>query len=145
MQRSRYVVLVSLLALALGACAQGPEFTEEDQVPADQRPDDDGQTDGDPGEGDEVAETVDLIAGDIYYENEPSELPIGSTRFVMENEGNIEHNLILEELGDRTVIGDVPGGQTGEGEVTLEAGEYTFYCSIPGHRQAGMEFSVTVE
>jgi uncharacterized cupredoxin-like copper-binding protein len=27
---------------------------------------------------------------------------------------------------------------------TLEAGEYVFYCSLPGHRSGGMEGEITV-
>jgi uncharacterized cupredoxin-like copper-binding protein len=29
--------------------------------------------------------------------------------------------------------------------VTLKAGTYKFYCSVPGHRQAGMEGTLTVQ
>jgi uncharacterized cupredoxin-like copper-binding protein len=29
--------------------------------------------------------------------------------------------------------------------VTVKPGKYTFYCSVPGHRQAGMQGILTVK
>lgn len=91
-----------LLVFALWGCTtSGSEVSPEDQVPAEQREDNGEPGDGEPGEDGDVAAVVELIAGDIYYENEPSELPAGTTRFVMENEGNLVHNLVLEDFGDQ--------------------------------------------
>jgi uncharacterized cupredoxin-like copper-binding protein len=38
-------------------------------------------------------------------------------------------------------------GKDGTSTVTAElgAGRYTFYCSVPGHRQGGMEGTLTVQ
>ena len=39
---------------------------------------------------------------------------------------------------------DVEGGKTATGSFRLaKPGKYTFYCSIPGHRAAGMEGTIT--
>jgi uncharacterized cupredoxin-like copper-binding protein len=35
-------------------------------------------------------------------------------------------------------------GQTASKKVELSAGEYRFYCTIPGHEQAGMKGTLTV-
>jgi uncharacterized cupredoxin-like copper-binding protein len=35
-------------------------------------------------------------------------------------------------------------GGTKSMTMTLAAGTYTFYCSVPGHRQAGMQGTLTV-
>ena len=44
------------------------------------------------------------------------------------------------------VLGQTPifKGGTKTFAVTLTAGTYTYYCSVPGHRQAGMQGTLTV-
>lgn len=52
------------------------------------------------------------------------------------------HDLVIEGLpGFQLEVSD--GGHT-SGKVLLKKGKYTFYCSIPGHRSAGMEGTLTV-
>ena len=38
----------------------------------------------------------------------------------------------------------VSGGATSRIVVNLKPGSYTFYCSVPGHEQAGMKGTLTV-
>jgi uncharacterized cupredoxin-like copper-binding protein len=62
------------------------------------------------------------------------------------NKSALEHNLTVESSGG-TVVGATPTFEGGSKTlaVTLKAGTYKFYCSVPGHRQAGMEGTITVK
>jgi FtsP/CotA-like multicopper oxidase with cupredoxin domain len=72
----------------------------------------------------------------------PTEIAAGPTTFEVTNHGSVGHNLSLEE-GPATP--DLAAGET----TTLDVGElgpgtYTIFCSIAGHRDAGMEATLTV-
>ncbi|MET0772016.1 MAG: PQQ-dependent sugar dehydrogenase [Candidatus Limnocylindrales bacterium] len=58
------------------------------------------------------------------------------------NEGAALHSFVIDELDVKV---EVQPGQTGTATITAPAGTYTFYCDVPGHREAGMEGSLTVE
>lgn len=56
----------------------------------------------------------------------------------------VNHNLLIEEADD-TIVAACDAGETATGSIQLDAGAYTYYCDVPGHRQAGMEGTLTVE
>ena len=65
-------------------------------------------------------------------------------KITFRNIGRAPHNLVLEGLGITTKT--INGGQTDIVEfIAPSAGTYSFFCSIPGHRSAGMEGSLKVE
>jgi len=70
----------------------------------------------------------------------------GGIAFVVKNQGAIEHNFVLEAPGGTTVaqITTIEPGETGRVTATLPAGIYTIYCSLPGHRDAGMVATLRV-
>lgn len=135
------IITVAVAVLLLAGCLSSqPEVTEAEQVSAEQRaamqPTEGG---GEEGGGENTAQ---FVAVDIAYDQAPTEVRAGTVSMSLTNEGSIEHNVAFEELGGEKVL-DAPGGQTDSAEVELEPGEYTFYCSIPGHREAGMEGTLT--
>ena len=69
----------------------------------------------------------------------------GTVTIAMKNMSPTEHNLTLAQ--GTKVLGATPTftGGTKSITLTLAAGSYTFYCSVPGHRQAGMEGVLTVQ
>lgn len=90
-----------------------------------------------------AASQATFVAVDIAYEEAPESLPAGSQTFELVNNGDAPHTVAIEELDDRVVV-EANGGETATGEVELEPGSYTYYCSVPGHREAGMEGSLDV-
>jgi uncharacterized cupredoxin-like copper-binding protein len=66
----------------------------------------------------------------------------GEITFEAKNDGKIPHDLAIKGTSDKTKL--IPAGGTAELKVTLKAGKYELYCSVPGHEAAGMKLNVTV-
>jgi uncharacterized cupredoxin-like copper-binding protein len=93
---------------------------------------------GDDGGNDGTAAPDGVIlveAGDLYFEPEQLSAEAGEIEFSLTNTGAVEHDLVIEEADD-TEVARAEAGEVATGTIELEAGTYTFYCSIPGHRSA---------
>lgn len=134
-------VLVTAGLLLAGCLSSEPKTAEIDQVAAVQR--EALQATEGAGGGGGGAPTAEFVAIDIAYEQAPSEVPAGPVVATLQNNGAIEHNVVIEELDDRKIL-DAPGGGSDRAEVEFEPGDYTYYCDIAGHRAAGMEGTLTV-
>lgn len=140
------ILLAVVVTLVLAACVSAePEFTTEDQVTAEQRAELEAAENAEEPADVEDAETVEFLADDNFYEGLPASVDTGQIEFVMENVGLAQHDMYIEEEGDMQVIELLDSGETGSGTVDLDAGEYTLYCSVPGHREDGMEETIQIE
>jgi uncharacterized cupredoxin-like copper-binding protein len=69
----------------------------------------------------------------------------GSYTFDLSNDGKIPHDLTIDGPGvSKAHTPVINGGQHATLKVKLAAGAYDFYCSVPGHKQAGMDVKVKV-
>ena len=126
--RSRATALATagLLALGLAACGGG---------------------DADDTAGSEDVQADVSVTGTDGLKFEPTELEAeaGEVAIGLTAGDAVEHNFVIEGVdGDEPIVHS-DAGTSNVGTVDLEAGTYTFYCSIPGHRVAGMEGTLTVE
>jgi len=71
-----------------------------------------------------------------------TDLKAGEITFEVKNDGKIPHDLAIKGTADKTKL--IPAGGTAELKVTLKAGKYELYCTVPGHEAAGMKLNVTV-
>jgi plastocyanin len=82
--------------------------------------------------------------GQLSYNTKQLSAKAGPVTITMTNMSPVEHNVTVAQ--GSTVLGATPTFQGGSKTLTLnlKPGTYTFYCSVPGHRQAGMEGTLTV-
>ena len=81
----------------------------------------------------------------LTYEFADAVAPPGALTIESVNEQPVDHNIAVDGNGVDEVGDVVANGGTSTVEVDLDAGEYAFYCSVPGHREGGMEGVLTVE
>ena len=91
----------------------------------------------------ETAKGVSVQAKEVEYKITLSTQKVqhGVVTFVVKNAGRIAHNLTIQQGGKHTA--NIGPGKTAKLTVTLKKGDYTLYCSVPGHRQLGMVTKLT--
>ena len=90
------------------------------------------------------ATTVDMGYFDLYFDPAEVSIPAGTdVTFNFANQGALEHAFKIDDpLVESAVIG---GGATDSLVVNLPAGTYEYYCPVPGHKEAGMVGTLTVQ
>jgi plastocyanin len=85
--------------------------------------------------------------GQLAFEQQSLNASAGSVSFDFENSASMAHDFCLEGgPGDRDLgCTDTITDDSSTLKVNLKPGRYTFYCSVGGHRQAGMEGTLTVK
>ena len=126
--------LVLLVACADGTATQrpggSPVFTPVADVPHD-------------------AHTLRVRAGDFFFDPAGVTVPAGQlVALTLQNFGQVEHDWLALADGERAIVDAyvyADAGETATGVFTLDPGTYTVICTIQGHREAGMEGTVTAE
>jgi plastocyanin len=83
--------------------------------------------------------------GDLAFVQKSLTASPGRNTIDFTNESSLPHDVKIERDGEEIGGTEVVTSDTAEATVELEAGDYTFFCSVPGHRQAGMEGPLTVK
>jgi plastocyanin len=82
--------------------------------------------------------------GRLSYSTKQLSAKAGKVTITLANTSALEHNVTV--ASGSTVLGESPTFLGGSRTLTvnLKPGTYTFYCSVPGHRAAGMEGTLSV-
>jgi plastocyanin len=84
--------------------------------------------------------------GALAYTQTDVSAPAGSDTIEFDNPASLGHDVVIEDSdGNEVARTDVISGSTTTTDADLQAGTYTFFCSVDGHRDAGMEGTLTVK
>lgn len=145
------IAVCALVPFALAACGGD----DEEEPAAESATEDTGGGGG----GATVSVEADP-GGQLAYVQKSLSGSAGEITFEFGNPSSTEHDFCVEDSGETAASGeailashtsggigctDVITGETTTLTEDLDAGEYDFYCSVSGHREAGMEGTLTVE
>jgi plastocyanin len=85
-------------------------------------------------------------SGALMFNTKTLVAKAGTVTVTFTNDSPEGHNFTVAQGANGSVVGATPTFTGGTKTLTLhlKAGKYTFYCSVPGHRQAGMQGTLTV-
>ncbi len=90
-------------------------------------------------------QAIEVSSVDFSFELAEDTFSPGTYEITLTNEGGATHDLVVERDGEDVAASEQIGpGESSTFEVTLEEGEYVFYCSVGSHRSMGMEVPVQV-
>jgi hypothetical protein len=132
--------LVAATSLVLAACATVPDGSIEAEAvacPPGSDCYDEIQPVGPGGE-------LEMDMGNFFFDNIQGTPITGEVLVTVHNVSDAYHNAEFLGAAEGSAIPEADGNETGEGTVLLFPGEWTVICNVPGHRQAGMETTITV-
>jgi plastocyanin len=154
-RRRRTSGAAALLALALGlltACGEDEPDAESAATSSTSQSSESSTSSSSPAESPASesppagqTQTLAVSSVDFDFELPEGDVAAGTYEITLTNTGSATHDLVVERDGEDVAESEQIGpGETSTFEVTLEEGEYVFYCSVGNHRQMGMEVPVSV-
>jgi len=84
--------------------------------------------------------------GELAYTTTKASAKAGKVTIDFNNPQGLTHDVAIEDSSGKEIA---KTELIGEGETSttanLKPGTYTYYCTVPGHREAGMEGTLTVK
>ena len=148
MTRKLLVLPLLALALALAACGDddkdsndsGSATTQTTEATTESTP----TTEDSGGAATELTDDADP-SGALKFEKDKLEAKAGKVTITMNNPSPVPHGIEVEGNGIEEKGEVVEKGGVSTITATFKPGEYEFYCPVPGHKEGGMEGTLTVK
>jgi plastocyanin len=130
--------------MGVAACGSSGSKSSSTAAPASSTPSSSGSGSSSSGGGSTISESADP-SGQLKFTKSDLTAKAGKATIDFTNSSQLPHNMTIVDSSGKQV-GATPTftGGTKSFTADLKPGKYTFYCSVPGHRQAGMQGTLTV-
>ena len=140
---SALACVAAAAALGLAACGGG---NDNNDTTAAATPPPATTTGGGGGGGGATIDFSTPAGSELAYNQKSASTTAGTDTISFDNVQAQEHDVKIEDSSGAEVGGtDLVASGTATATVDLQPGTYTFFCSVPGHREAGMEGTLTVK
>jgi plastocyanin len=141
------LILVLLASFALAACGSSSSSDSTgSETAAETTTESAGGGETEASGGGSAALKIEAVSSGFEFTSDTAESEAGEVTLEFDNPQSVPHNVAIEDSSGKKI------GETetlAEGEATtvvdLKPGTYTYFCSIPGHREGGMEGTLTVK
>ena len=83
--------------------------------------------------------------GNLRFSTDKLSAKAGAVQITLTNPAPLQHNITLQTPQGVKGGPTVGTGKTSTVTAQLKPGSYVYYCSVPGHRQSGMQGTLTVK
>jgi plastocyanin len=137
-----------LASFALVACGSSSDDTSSTSVETSTTQTDGGATNEAAGgtAGSAAALDIEAAPSGLAYASDTATATAGKVTLNFTNPQPLTHDVAIEDSSGKTIgKTELIAEGSDSATVNLKPGEYTFYCTVPGHREAGMEGTLTVK
>jgi plastocyanin len=163
MKKAAVALPLTLIALALllAACGGGSDTTAEEAGGGGAATESEAETGGEEAQTEEGGEaeaeggtagSAKAIAfeanpeGQLAFEEKEVTATAGNDTIDFTNQSSVPHDVAIEDSSGKTIAQtEITSEGSDSTTAELKPGTYTFFCSVPGHREAGMEGTLVVK
>lgn len=134
---------VALAAFGIAACGGSDDSSDTTAADTTTAP----ATDSGTGGGTAAKLTLSAPAdGAFAYDTKTLNAKAGPAEITFDNPASLSHDVVLEDSkGTEVDKTDLISKSSASFTAVLKPGTYTFFCDVPGHREGGMEGTLTVK
>jgi plastocyanin len=140
------MAVIAMAVLGLAACGGG---SDNNDTTAAATPPANTSTGGGGAGGGGGGSTVNISTPsgtDLAFDQKSASAKAGNVTIDFDNKQAVPHDVKVEDSSGKLLGGtDLTSSGTATATVDLQPGTYTFFCDVPGHREAGMQGTLTVK